>query len=1160
MEASGWVDRLVARFGLDCKQILGDIGDQEAGIRRAVERLLEEAARELSLELHLHPEARRPDLGIRPDFAARVGADRQRVVGYLELKSPKKKDISPGGLRGDDRRQWEGMSRLPNVMYTNGQSWMLYRSGQLRGDAIHLKGDLYRAGSRLRLPDAAGPAFERMLREFLTWQPTPLRTVGQLVGAVAPLCRLLRAEVHDQLRDEARGPRRSRNGAERPFTELAEAWENVLFPRTDERDEQTAFADRYAQTVTFALLLSRTEGISLTDHSLHEVGRLLGADHTVMGRALQLLTDHVGEKFKNSLDMLVRVIDAVDWEAVFEQEPNAHVHLYEHFLQEYDPELRKASGTYYTPAPLVHEMVRLVDEVLRHTLGCDEGFADPKVTILDPATGTGTFLSAIIDLVAERRAAGGNQGFRTEAVEELAQRLIGFEKQMAAYAVAQMRITQTLRAQNSDIRMRNLRLHLNDTLADPWKPATLFGYGGAGMGPLIQDTEAANAIKREERVTVVIGNPPDRERAQGEGGWIEQGSPGRGRPLLDRFRLGGPNGRYENKLKNLYVYFWRWATFKVFEQHPEHDQGIVCFVTTAGFLRGPGFRGMREYLRSTCTEGWIVDLTPEGKQPPIRTRFFPGVQRELAVALFVRRRGERPDDKSDEIAPVHYTALVGSREEKLRQLQSLRIAGPGWRPARADAFAPFTPASNSGWDEFPELGLLMPWHEPGIKPNRTWVYGPDREVLQQRWERLVHEPDTETKRGLLKETRDRNLRTSVEALPGQPRRTVPLIEERGSCPDPVRVAHRSFDRQWVLPDSRLLDCPRPSLWRADRPGQVFVSEQHCSPIRSGPAVVFSSLIPDMHCFNNDGGRVLPLRHADGSPNTAPGLLEHLANAYGLGTVSEDDLLAYVAGVTAHPAFTRRFAEDLNTPKVRVPLTADRELWHEAVSLGRRAIWASTFGERQACAEEGRPPGALHLCRSADPQVQYVTSVDPAVLPGSLEYDAGRGALLVGTGVFVGVSARMREYDVGGRKVLDGWLAARGSRPTGRIGSPLDRMRTPRWKPEWSKELVEVLSALRHLTDLEPTQEALLARVVAGPLIDVAELTRRGILEPPLRTQGARPAAWGLDALPGMESVDGQEPTPVKPIATAPPPEVDPPAEHGRRRLSEQSRGRRRPPR
>ncbi|MFF4355414.1 hypothetical protein [Streptomyces sp. NPDC001604] len=190
---NGWIERIVAEFGSECRQILGYVAEDEAAIRRPVENLLLAAATQLGLELHLHPEARRPDLGIRPDLAVRVGQGRQRIVGYVELKSPSKADISPGALRGNDRKQWEGMSKLPNLIYTNGQSWTLYRLGQQHGETVHLTGDLYRAGSRLQAAGTSSAAFEWLLREFLSWHPEPLCFIRQLVGSVAPLYGLLRA-------------------------------------------------------------------------------------------------------------------------------------------------------------------------------------------------------------------------------------------------------------------------------------------------------------------------------------------------------------------------------------------------------------------------------------------------------------------------------------------------------------------------------------------------------------------------------------------------------------------------------------------------------------------------------------------------------------------------------------------------------------------------------------------------------------------------------------------------------------------------------------------------------------------------------------------------------------------------------------------------------
>ncbi|MCX4477570.1 N-6 DNA methylase [Streptomyces cellulosae] len=1116
--------QIVSEFGATCKQALLH-GQKEAAIRRAVETLLVDAASALGLQTVLHAEVAIDAHRIRPDLAVRIGKLSHNIVGYVELKSPDKSVIHPSGLNPRDRRQWEGMAKLPNLIYTNGQTWIMYRSGRQKGDTIHLEGDLRTAGSRLRVPVASEAAFESMLTEFFSWQPNPLRSMREVVAQVAPLCTLLRDAVHDRLDAEARLPRHRRL-----FTELTSNLEVDLFPTTDDRDKRAAFADRYAQSVTFALLLASSDAAdghnsTLAKVSLHDVGRRLGVEHSVMGRALQILTDQVEGHFRDSLDMLVRVIDAIDWPSAQTAEPGFHIHLYEHFLQAYDPDLRKDSGTYYTPAPLTEEMIRLVDEVLITTLGRPDGFADPGVSIIDPAMGTGTFLTGIIDLVARKQAEGGNDGFRAESVQELADRLIGFEKQMGAFAVAQMRVGQMLRSLNARVRLRDMRLHLADTLADPWRPSELFTRYGALWGPLRDDAEAASLIQRDGRITVVIGNPPHREQAEGQGGWIEKGSPDRGGPPLDAFRLHGAAGVYENKLKSLCTYFWRWATHKVFDQHNDHRHGVVCFVSTGGFIRGAGFQGMRSYLRRTCTEGWVIDLTPETKRPPLNSRFFPGVQQELAIAIFVREQGER----QDQLAPVHYTAVHGTRRDKEKQLHDLHINGPDWLTSRPAEYAPFTPASHSGWDEFPALTDLIPWRKPGIKPNRNWVFSPSRTTLRRRWDRLLHERDHSAQKALFKETGDRALSQQAPQIPGHPHPPTLLLDEQCPCPTPVRIARRALDRQWLIPDGRVIDRPRPELWQAAIDGQVFVVEQHSQRLRTGPALLFTALIPDMHYFNGNGGRVLPFLHADGTPNITPGLLRHLANSYGLRKVLPEDLVAYIAAVTAHPTFTEHYADDLNTPGVRIPLTAASSLWQEAVSLGHHILWASTFGVRCISPDDGRPAGTSNWWRRLYPEITYAREVAPGALPSTITYDSEREHLVIEGGVFTGVTPRMRDYTTGGRNVLDSWIAYRSNRATGKITSELDRERPDHWEHAWSRELVEILAVLRHLTALEPKQAHLLDRIVAAPLIDVTELTRRHILPVPEHAKNARTGPAHA-FLPGLETVDGQPPGPVEPIA------------------------------
>ena len=149
------------------------------------------------------------------------------------------------------------------------------------------------------------------------------------------------------------------------------------------------------------------------------------------------------------------------------------------------------------------------------------------------------------------------------------------------------------------------------------------------MQPIATSRKEANAIKKGQPITVVIGNPPYKEKAEGRGGWIEAGSGGNMKAPMDWWRPPVEWGvsAHTKHLKNLYVYFWRWATWKVFGTGnyaatgtPDRDEeGVICYITVAGFLNGPGFQKMREDLRRTATNIWVIDCSPRRWKPCLST-------------------------------------------------------------------------------------------------------------------------------------------------------------------------------------------------------------------------------------------------------------------------------------------------------------------------------------------------------------------------------------------------------------------------------------------------------------------------------------------------------------------------------------------------------------
>lgn len=1105
VEAAAWLREAVSVFGEESKRKLSGPGDREAAIRAPLEALLRTVGEHLGVPAVFHDEVRDAERRVRPDYGVSVAG---AISGYVEVKAPGR-TIDPAQFSGHDKLQWERQRDLPNLIYTNGTHWRLYRDGELLAGPLVLDGGTLETAGRHLLPP---PELERLLTDFLRWKPAPITSVNALVRAIAPLTRLLRGEVIDQLAAERKAITAGADRYAQPFTGLARDWRVLLFPQANDE----AFADGYAQTVTFALLLARTEGIGLSGRPLHEIGAALGAGHSLMGKALQLLTDDVAADFRVTLDLLVRVVGAVDWSRVRAGRRDTYLHLYEHFLELYDNELRRKSSSYYTPHEVVEQMVRLVEETLVSRLGKTAGFGSPDVLTVDPAMGTGTYLQTILERVAQETARGDGPGAVAGAVRQAAERMIGFELQMGPYAVAELRTADVLASHGASAPPGGMRLYVTDTLDDPHAAQTQIGYG---LQLIAASRRRANEVKAKANVTVVIGNPPYKELAVGEGGWVEAGGQEHGkttRAILEDFYVTG-GGRFKAKLKNLYIYFWRWATWKVWEStvsEPDGDAGVVCFISTSGYLTGPAFTAMREYLRRHASEGWIIDLTPEGQTPDIPTRIFPGVRQPLAIGLFVRA----PETSDQFPAAIHYRVISGRQADKFAALAAIRLDDDDWRDARTGWGDPLTPAAAGGWDTYPALSDLMPWYSPGVFPTRTWVYAPNAETLRQRWRTLMGESDPQAQAELFKQGRDATMDKAKRPLPGGDTHRAfsgPLRQDQVTQPRPIRIGYRSFDRQWVLPDSRLMDMPRPTLWAARIAGQIFVVEMHSKPINDGPGLIFSALIPDYDYFKGSGGgRVLPYLNPDGSPNITPGLASALSVLLGR-SVSESEVLAYAAAVVAHPAYTETFADELTTPGIRVPFTADPDLWAAALNLGEQVVWLHTYGA--AFDGSGRPPENVRLPPGDAHQPQCTKAVTS--IPESFHYDAKRSSLVIGDGEFAPVQPEAIEYTVGGRNVFKSWFDYRKKNPGGRRVSPLDHIHPAEWEPDWTTEAIDLLTVLTRLADLEPAQADILARVLAGNLLTKDDLTKAGTRWP--RTQQDRKPRFGFGSFRPDEAENDQ---------------------------------------
>jgi predicted helicase len=320
----------------------------------------------------------------------------------------------------------------------------------------------------------------------------------------------------------------------------------------------------------------------------------------------------------------------------------------------------------------------------------------------------------------------------------------------------------------------------------------------------------------------------------------------------------------------------------------------------------------------------------------------------------------------------------------------------------------------------------------------------------------------------------------------------------------VPYAYRSFDRQYLILDTRVIDFPRPGLWSTEGPSQVFISEPHTNVIDDGPALTFTCTVPDMHCFQgHHGGRVLPLyRDAAGTtPNIAPGLLHYLQQALAREVVAED-LLAYIAAAVAHPGCTRLFRDDLAIPGIRVPLSTDQSLWNQAIDLGHQVVLLHTFATRY-------PDPVLHQLTAPQPPEQdgpRILSVIPYTteeMPDTVQYDQQTQTICIGrTGRVAPVPSTVWDYRVGGMRVVDKWIRYRLKNPRGRPPStPLDMINATNWTRSFNDDLLGLLHTLTQLVRLEPAQDILLREICSGPVIDTLQLRVAGVLPIPASARG-----------------------------------------------------------
>lgn len=659
---------LLAQFGADLTKAYAAAvvasAQAEDQLKPAVKELLQSASTAFGGHAVATTESH-TDLGVRPDIGV---TDPKLLIGHVELKAPGIGAKARNFAGKHDKEQFKKLADHPNLIYTDGNEWALYRKGAIVGSIVTAVGDV-RTDGQGAYSDKDAVALEQLLRDFFSWDlvaPTSPRALAELL---APLTRLLREEVRTALASSTSA-----------LSTLAGEWRDVFFPDADDAQ----FADAYAQTVTYALLLARVEG---ADDLRLKAADQLDARHGLLAQVLRVLEQPAARaEVESAVALLERAIEAVDPEALAKGAKGKDIWLYfyEDFLAAYDPKLRKQAGVYYTPAEVVQAQVTLVAELLRDRFGKPLGFADENVRVLDPAVGTGTYLLAALQHGLDAATAGFGAGHGAAKATVMAQSFHAFERMIGPYAVAHLRLAREILAAGGQLPAEGVQVYLTDTLESPH--AAPQGYATAPLfeKKLAEENARARRVKAEVPVLVCLGNPPyfretielGEKGVERQGTWIKEGDEDEEHGILHDFLRGTP-GVHAKNLYNLYVYFWRWALWKVFENPAASGEGVVSFITASSYLRGPGFAGMRRHMREMFDELWILDLGGEGRGARRSENVF-AIQTPVAIAVGVRTK---PSDSATP-ATVRYARIDGPRAAKLAALAAMR-ASDRWNGASA---------------------------------------------------------------------------------------------------------------------------------------------------------------------------------------------------------------------------------------------------------------------------------------------------------------------------------------------------------------------------------------------------------------------------------------------------------------------------------------------
>jgi predicted helicase len=645
---------------------------------------LENLIRALVKDIHITNEPQNvTDCG-NPDY---VITRNNIPVGFIEAK-----DIGKDITSKHYKEQFDRYKKaLDNLIITDYLHFQFFQNGELIHD-IKL-GEI--EGDHIKPLPANFEKFANLINDFCTFVGQTIRSAKKLAEMMASKARLLQNILAAALEYDINAE------IDSSLTGQYQAFKDILIHDLD----ATAFADIYAQTLAYGMFAARLHDTSLDDFSRQEAAELIPKSNPFLRKLFQYVAGYdIDERIRTTVDNLAEVFRATDIMAILKnfgkstQTSDPIIHFYETFLSEYDPKLRKARGVWYTPEPVVNFIVRAVDDILKTEFNLKDGLADTsktkikvktqtldkrhtenykttevdvhKVQILDPATGTGTFLAEVVKYIYSQKFEAMQGAWSNYVENDLIPRLNGFELLMASYAMAHLKLDLLLTETGyKPKKEQRFNIFLTNSLEEAHPDTnTLLAQW------LSDESNAANRVKKDTPVMVVIGNPPYSKNSTNKGEWIEK--------LVADYKK-NLNEKNIQALSDDYVKFIR------FGQHyiDKNGSGILAYISNNSFIDGIVHRQMRKSLLGSFDKIYILDLHGSAKRKETAAdgstdQNVFDIMQGVSVNIFFK--SGKKDTKN--LGTVMHFGISGKREMKYQFLNTNSLSSISW-----NSFEPSSP-------------------------------------------------------------------------------------------------------------------------------------------------------------------------------------------------------------------------------------------------------------------------------------------------------------------------------------------------------------------------------------------------------------------------------------------------------------------------------------